>query len=72
MVEGIIDAINEVKNPYPKDVFIEPSKANYRKASKLLLDNGFSPDALFGAFAYKVWENCREEIMESLKDFEDK
>lgn len=45
-------------NPYPKTVFIPVKKSELKKVVKLLKDNSYSPDALFGHWSREVWDNC--------------
>lgn len=54
-------------NPYPESVFtpIKPSTLN--KIVKLLKDNGYSPDALFGCWGREVWDSCVEKTREIFK-----
>jgi hypothetical protein len=59
---------NEVKNPYPADVFIEPTEKQYDKFNKLLESEGMSPDAYAGSWGRNVWEVCKKEIRQIIQD----
>ena len=55
--EEIIKIINEVKNPYPKDIFIWDNEL------KMDIKRG-----RFNEFIYRVVENMREEIIKEIED----
>jgi len=55
-------------NPYPVEVFHEPTAKELKKVVKCLKDNGFSPDALFGYWGRTVWNNCVERLKELSED----
>lgn len=54
--------IDELKNPYPKDVFTEPTKEQWRKIQDLFEENNFVMDRYFGSFGRKVWNNFKEDL----------
>ena len=57
MIKFIKDA-----NPYPIDVFREPTDDEWHEVGKFLADNGRSPERIFGKFGRMVWNNCIEMI----------
>jgi hypothetical protein len=54
--------IDELQNPYPKSVFVSISEENIEAVVKLLKDNGYSSDALFGWWGRQVWNNCVDKV----------
>jgi hypothetical protein len=56
-IEEIIRYLEE-NNPYPSDVFTEPSLEDWKKAWKLISDNGIVPDKIAGKWGRMVWNNC--------------
>jgi DNA repair exonuclease SbcCD ATPase subunit len=60
--------INIIKkrNPYPSDVFIEPTKKQYEIFNKKLEEVGLTPDGYNGTTSRKVWNNCCDDIMKEL------
>jgi len=61
--EEMIKELRE-SNPYPEDVFIPISNEVMASASKILKDLNFSPDAIFGQWGRKVWNNCCDKVEE--------
>ncbi len=45
-------------NPYPVDVFTEPTNEEWRDVGKFLEENGRSSGRIFGKWGRMVWENC--------------
>lgn len=56
------------KNPYPEDIFIEPTKRQYTLFHKIPRENGMTLDKFSGAFGRRVWDNCCNEWEELLKE----
>jgi len=54
------------ENPYPKDIFTPVPKREMKKIVKLLQDNGYSPDCLFGHWGRQVWDNCLGAVKQTL------
>ena len=46
------------RNPYPSDVFTEPSEEEWKSAAKILTEHGISPDRIFAKWGRMVWNNC--------------
>ena len=61
--EEMVKELRE-SNPYPEDVFIPISNEVMASASKFLKDLNFSPDAIFGQWGRKVWNNCCDKVEE--------
>lgn len=57
----IINILKE-KNPYPANIFIEPTEKQWKKASQVLRKNKIVPDAIFGSWGRRVWNLCIEEF----------
>lgn len=55
-------------NPYPDDIFTEPTKKEWKALTKLMKKNGMAPDQFFGSWGRKVWNNCVDKIEEHLCD----
>jgi len=68
--EQVRKFVSEVrkKNPYPDDIFIEPSKKDWKEITSFLKSKGFSPDAIFGSWGRDVWNNCCDEMVRELQD----
>ena len=56
-------------NPYPKDIFTEPTKKDYKTMNKALKKHGLTSDKFFGSWGRTVWNNCAKEIKEII-DYE--
>lgn len=56
--------LNEIKarNPYPEDVFPEPTKDEYERVREMFKDARLSQDKFFGAYGRRVWNNCIDAI----------
>ncbi len=52
--------INHVKdaNPYPTDIFPEPSDTDWKGLGEFLLSHGRNPDRIFAKWGRMVWNNC--------------
>jgi len=61
--EQIIEGLD---NPYPESVFIPIPDDKIDAIIKLLKDNGYSPDCLFGNCGRYVWDNCVKKLSELL------
>lgn len=55
--ELLIDELRK-DNPYPEDIFIEPTKEQHKLIQKLFKKNNLSLDGYNGSFGRKVWNNC--------------
>ncbi|RLG43119.1 MAG: hypothetical protein DRO01_00050 [Thermoproteota archaeon] len=77
IVEDVLSIINgligktiklvESKNPYPEDIFTDPTQKEWETMKKLFRKRGLSPDKFFGSFGRKVWLNC---VFTLKKEFE--
>ena len=56
-LKNIIKNVKEM-NPYPVDVFLEPSDEDWNMVGQFLLDHGRNPDRIFARFGRMVWANC--------------
>ena len=54
-------------NPYPADIFTEPTKAQWDKVTKVLKRNNISSDAVFGSWGRRVWNMCIEDFEKLIK-----
>lgn len=66
LTEGILLEL-EHYNPYPESVFTPIPKRELRSMIKLLKDNGYSPDCLYGNWGRNVWNNCVLKAKELFK-----
>jgi len=57
------------KNPYPSDIFIEPSKEDWKLLNSICRINGKNSEAFMGSFGRLVWNNWIEEELVRLKDY---
>jgi hypothetical protein len=55
-------------NPYPQDIFAEPTSEEWKKLQNAVSNAGLIQDRFFGSFGRKVWDNCLQKIKEKLKD----
>ena len=62
--KGLKERIEETRkrNPYPEDIFIEPTKKEYQKMREAFEKAGLIPDKFFGSFGRLVWNNCLEDV----------
>jgi len=56
-IKKIIETLKKL-NPYPVDVFPEPSDDDWRGIGNFLEQHGKNPDRIFGKFGRMVWESC--------------
>ena len=68
-MKAIIENLKEL-NPYPESVFTPIKKNELIKVIKLLRDNGYSPDCLYGNWGRTVWNNCVELCKAELESAE--
>lgn len=66
-ISVLIEDVRE-NTPYPADIFIEPTKEEYKKMREALKSVGLTPDKFFGSHGRQVWDNCLNEIILRLKD----
>lgn len=59
------------KNPYPKDIFTEPSKDEYNRLQKAIKDIGLIQDKFFGSFGRRVWNSCIDTIAQLMEEEND-
>lgn len=60
----------EDENPYPKDIFLEPLEGDWKRAGKVLEENGISSDRVFAKFGRMVWGNCINSMKDNSEIFE--
>jgi len=58
----------ESRNPYPEDIFIEPSKEDWALLNSICRINGKMSESFMGSFGRLVWKNCIKEIQDSIDD----
>jgi len=54
-------------NPYPLDVFTEPTKKEYKIMKKAFKEYGLIPDRFFGSWGRTVWNNCVNQLKDILE-----
>jgi len=58
--------IEKLQNPYPVDIFTEPTKYEMNLLRIFCIDNKITQDKLFGSFGRRVWNNCKEKFKKNL------
>jgi hypothetical protein len=58
----------ENSNPYPVDVFPEPSYEDWHEIGKFLQEHGKNPDRIFAKWGRMVWNNCIAQLKELTED----
>lgn len=56
-LKQIIKNIKDM-NPYPEDVFTEPTYEDWHEIGKFLSEHGKNPDRIFAKWGRMVWNNC--------------
>ena len=56
-LKEIVQEIKE-KNPYPIDIFPEPTDEEWNDIGKFLAEHGRSPERIFAKWGRMVWEGC--------------
>lgn len=66
----MLNILKEVRkrNPYPKDIFTEPTKEEYIKLQRSTEEAGLVQDKFFGWFGRGVWNNCIDEIKKVIEE----
>jgi hypothetical protein len=64
MGDIMINILEEIRkrNPYPDDVFTEPTEKEYAIVRELFKNAGLIQDKFFGAYGRRVWNNCIDEF----------
>lgn len=68
--QQVLERIQDVRdaNPYPADIFIEPTPEAYERFNAKLKEAGLTPDAYNGTWGRRVWENCCRAILKAVED----
>lgn len=71
--EGYRKIMEELRNkmPYPTDIFIEPSPAQYAQIRRMFKENGLVIDAFSAALMRRAWNNCCDEIKKIITEIEE-
>jgi len=56
-LKQIIKNVEEL-NPYPVDLFPEPTDEDWKNIGQFLADHGKNPDRIFAKWGRMVWANC--------------
>ena len=66
----IINIVERIwsENPYPSDIFIEPTRKQFLAFNKWLSERGIEPDAYNGSIARRTWENCCARILKRCRE----
>ena len=51
-------------NPYPLDIFPEPTDEDWKGIGNFLAQHGKNPDRIFAKWGRMVWENCISRMEE--------
>lgn len=66
-VEGLAEALEKIKvNPYPTDIFTEPTADEWEKAHEHFKSIGFPLDKISGAYGRKLFQWARDLAQEAL------
>jgi hypothetical protein len=71
---GLIELLGQLEknlldlNPYPIDVFTEPSEQEWKRAWLLLHEAGISNERIAGKLGREVWNNCIEKLKQILDE----
>ncbi len=68
-IQEVIETLRK-SNPYPDDIFIEPTKEQYALFHKLLKEHGLTLDKFMGAEGRRVWNLCVDKLGTILKELE--
>lgn len=60
----------KAKNPYPEDIFTEPTHEEWLQVQRIFKDAGLIQDKFFGASGRKVWVNCIDTIEQLIQEKE--
>ena len=72
-IEDVVKVVdNEMPNPYPESVFVEPTDEQYKKIHELLVKEGMTLDKFSGAWGRRVWNNFKAEAIKRIKNLSNK
>lgn len=63
-----MEILKKIENPYPPDIFTEPTTKEWRKLHKLLEKNRLMSERFFGSWGRRVWDNCIYTVMKRLNE----
>ena len=66
-IKNIIKDLKE-DNPYPEDIFTEPTSKEWKRFHKVLRNHGMIGDKFMGSAARLGWVNCLSLLEELLED----
>jgi len=55
-------------NPYPENIFIEPTEQDYKIMGEVIGKIGLTSDKFHGSWGRVVWNNCCEDIHEIIDE----
>ncbi|HEC67126.1 MAG TPA: hypothetical protein ENI23_17755 [bacterium] len=61
------DIVEKLENPYPKDIFIEPTKKQYAKFHKILQKDNLTLDKFSGAIGRGIYYAIKEKILKAIE-----
>ena len=66
----IIKLIRELVplNPYPEDIWIEPTKEQYNLFHQILQKQGLTLDKFTGALGRRIWDAFRKDMLDKIAD----
>ena len=68
-LQQIIEGIKAI-NPYPLDIFPEPSDEDWKDVGKFLQEHGRNPNLIFAKWGRMVWNNCINCMEDYIEDCE--
>jgi hypothetical protein len=57
------------RNPYPPDIFIEPTKEQFTAFNAHLKEFGLDPSAYNGSMGRRTWRVCCEDILRAFDEY---
>jgi len=60
--------VEGIPNPYPEDIFTEPTKKQYVLFHKILQENGLTLDKFSGALGRMIWKGFINQVQDLIKE----
>lgn len=67
-IKAVLSVVKS-NNPYPSDIFIEPTKEEWIKVQKIFKEAGLVQDKFFGSAGRSVWNNCIANVEKELEEY---
>jgi len=66
--ERILRLVDELKNPYPKNMFIEPTKKQWELFHKVLKLGGLTLDKFSGIIGRRLFDSIKDELKQKIEE----